>query len=394
MALDSQYDRDLSELLVPDSCLPPTMRQPIVISSDSDSDRPHKRAREAPAGPVGHAASAAPRPSPPPRPDPPAMSDGEEEEEEEQPPAAARAKRNNAKAKRWCFTVNNPEHPPVFESASMAYLVYQLERGASGTPHYQGYVRFHKRQTITGTQNKLHIGKAHVEKARGNEKQCRDYCTKADTRIEQPVEFGTYDPDVKENPGKRTDLEDITDEIIAGASIQDIARAHPGDFIRYHSGISALHVQIAPKRPPIKEMRLAVLWGPTGTGKTYRCRTRFPDAYDVPRGRFPFDSYRGEETIILDEFSWEDWTIQDFNRMVDVYRYNLSTRYQNRSADWTRVLICANSNPATWWTSTPDAPLLESARRRLRGCCFLVERRETNGGPSIEEIIEGPATPL
>lgn len=50
------------------------------------------------------------------------------------------------RCRNWCFTLNNPGHALtpeidfVFEGCPVTFMVWQLELGAEGTPHYQGYV--------------------------------------------------------------------------------------------------------------------------------------------------------------------------------------------------------------------------------------------------------------
>lgn len=72
----------------------------------------------------------------------------------------------------------------------MKYLVYQLEAGESGTPHFQGYVEMKKRTTLL-QMKKLFPG-AHLEKRRGTQAEARAYCMKNDSRLEGPWEYGLY----------------------------------------------------------------------------------------------------------------------------------------------------------------------------------------------------------
>jgi len=57
----------------------------------------------------------------------------------------------------WCFTWNNPdyeaEQPNVWPDVHWG--VWQHEVGASGTPHYQGYVVFTQKKRITWLHNNL-----------------------------------------------------------------------------------------------------------------------------------------------------------------------------------------------------------------------------------------------
>lgn len=109
----------------------------------------------------------------------------------------------NAKRSRgWTITLNNPtdedliffRDPGIASSAS--HYVAQLEVGASGTPHVQGYVRWRNAKAFAPT--KALLRNAHIEAARGSPKDNYKYCTKPDGRIEGPWHFGF--PPVRELP--------------------------------------------------------------------------------------------------------------------------------------------------------------------------------------------------
>lgn len=122
-----------------------------------------------------------------------------------------------AKYNRWCFTVNNYTLEPVLDP-SMDYLVYGIERGENGTPHLQGYVRFKLRKTLAAVKRILDE-RGHYERAKGDEKTNREYCTK-DGNFK---EFGTFDEKAGKQ-GHRSDLEDLTTEILSGmTSLQHVS---------------------------------------------------------------------------------------------------------------------------------------------------------------------------
>jgi len=103
----------------------------------------------------------------------------------------------------------------------------------------------------------------------------------------------------------------------------------------------------------------------------------------------PLGSYRGEKEILFDEFDHELWPITAMNRYLDKWRCLLDARYNDRYAAWERVVICANSNPQSWYPSA--APLLLDAfRRRIRGHCFYVDSQD----PSLEALQQQEPTPL
>ena len=89
-----------------------------------------------------------------------------------------------SKAKRWCFTLNNPsqgEQDLVEQSLTsphVKYGVYGKETGESGTPHLQGYVIFVSEKRLTQAKSLLGTGRLHLEVAKGTPQQASDYCKK------------------------------------------------------------------------------------------------------------------------------------------------------------------------------------------------------------------------
>lgn len=281
---------------------------------------------------------------------------------------------------------------------SMEYSVWGRDRAPeTGREHYHVYVRFSSRKRMQTVLNEIGLDGAacHAEAAKGTEQDCRDYCWKQGNNdkeshgfIEAGPEFGAFKPDAGK-AGKRSDLEEIAEGIKSGASLKDIAESHPSDYIRYHSGIQALHALSAPRPPLERAVQILVLWGPTGTGKTHRVMHAYPDIYSVKPGRDPWGTYRGEAQILFDEFDYEKWSLQDMNRYLDKWRCLLDARYQDRYAVWTLVAICANSPPNSWWPNA--APLLMDAfLRRVRNQVWLVESQEL----SLDQLTLTPPHPV
>jgi len=281
--------------------------------------------------------------------------------------------------RRVLFTLNNPgDFRPVFDEARMAYMVWQVEKGKEGTEHIQGYIRFKKMQRAKAVDTMLGNKHPHLEECRGNEQQCKDYCTKEDTRVSVGEEHGTFDPEAGKQ-GRRSDLEAICTACKAGKPLREIAAENPSDWIRYHQGIESLHDMVAPKPPTERPVEVMVLWGPTGMGKTHRILTnadlsRDGGIYTVKPGRDPWGQYRGEKTVFFDEFNWEKWTVYDMNQNLDKWICHLDCRYKDKYAEWTRVIICANSNPLTWWPNESQL-VINAFRRRLgTGCRYVTSR--------------------
>lgn len=123
-----------------------------------------------------------------------------------------------------CFTINNPpvdenatvESPcnvcqPTFNPEKMRYLGYALERGATGTIHWQGYVEL-KAPTAISTIKVLLGGSAHIEARQGTAQQARDYFAnpgdKSGETLLPAQEFG-----VLSVQGKRSDLDAVVEAV-------------------------------------------------------------------------------------------------------------------------------------------------------------------------------------
>jgi len=126
------------------------------------------------------------------------------------PPTRSQVPRH--RAKRWCFTWNNPTpvnshalntfclgDPPAFD-----YIVYGRESApTTGTLHYQGYVILKEPKSLRQVKSLLSgnfQSSIHLEVSRGTPQQNREYCIK-DGNFN---EFGEL-PSVSQ--GRRTDLE-------------------------------------------------------------------------------------------------------------------------------------------------------------------------------------------
>ncbi len=99
--------------------------------------------------------------------------------------------------RHWCFTVNNPgDGFRIWNEdldggiPTLGYGIFQIERGADGTEHAQGYLEFSHSKTMGGVKLLPGLSRAHLEPRRGTREQAADYCRKEDTRLRGPFEFG------------------------------------------------------------------------------------------------------------------------------------------------------------------------------------------------------------
>lgn len=308
------------------------------------------------------------------------------------------------KSKRWLATlwgipdagfdpINN-----VVRNTPAGLLLYacgQTERGAVAEDnneeklHQHVYMRFARQVRISQVKQWMEWPSAHLDLCQGSEEECHNYCLKEETRVAGWTgETGSYTPSIRQ--GARSDLSNLASDIKAGQTMKQIADNHPECFLRYSTGIakmSAIYTIV----PQYVSKTIWIFWGPSGTGKTHRIlqyRTIPDQLYIVESGVLhPWDMYNNQETILLDEFDWEKWTIQQLNRLLDPYPLQLQCRYQNTWARWKTIFFTSNQDPLQWFPNAPP-PLQGALRRRILGGARLILTREDQGGPTIEQIFE------
>lgn len=306
-----------------------------------------------------------------------------------------------SKSARWVFTVNNPgQWRPTWDVTAMAYMVWQVERGENGTTHIQGYVRFKNAKTLAAAKNGIVCQEAHMEQAEGTEEQCRDYCTKEETRVGATVEHGTYDKN-KGVKGKRSDILAMTKTIQEGATLTAVMNAHPAEFIKFHAGVEKMiNLTAMATAQGIREIHTTVLWGPTGTGKSHRIFHMYRDAaYVVLPGRDPFSTYSGQRVIVFEEFDYNAWPIQAMLRYLDKWPLQLDCRFNNKWAKYERVYILGNRDPAEWYHQHPQREALARRLTPPMGKEYLVESQDQDvdltwwilGQAQAASVVPAPA---
>lgn len=170
--------------------------------------------------------------------------------------------RSSPRYSRIVFTLNNYTELEYawFKTYVCKWIVVGRETGESGTPHLQGACVLGTRRTLAALKKLPGFARAHIEKMQGTPQASLKYCTKQDknayVRGDIPKE------------GKRTDLEEVAEDILNGATLEEIALKHPKAMIQYSKGLTVLHsYQVKPRRPT-EPPTVIWIYGATGTGKT------------------------------------------------------------------------------------------------------------------------------
>lgn len=230
---------------------------------------------------------------------------GGQEEAPVAPVVVAGAQRNaHARCRGWCFTINNPDRDVLTVALGLfpvtaRYLVCQGERGASGTPHIQGFIYLHNAVRFS-TVRGWFGGRAHLEIAKGTPEENKAYCSKEEGRdldVWPQVELGSM-PRSTRSGGE--DLESFAVALAEGRSIRQVACENPVVFCRFSRGLQTL----ASFHGTPRSGKTQVQWlhGPTGSGKSRSAQAEAPEAFWKSPADWWWDGYAGEEVVIIDDF--------------------------------------------------------------------------------------------
>jgi len=185
---------------------------------------------------------------------------------------------------------------------------------------------------------------AHWERRRGTHEEARDYCKKAESRVNGPWELGH---EKVPQQGKRNDWALVAEKISQGCTRKQILLDQP-HLAPCAKGVDALIEAHLPDPPLQRDIKVFYLYGPTGTGKTHRAYTTFPQAFKV-KGKYfegkSFDKYEAQKVLILDEWDPTEWSLTLMNSILDKWECCLQCRYFNKYAYWETVIICTNFKP-------------------------------------------------
>lgn len=284
-------------------------------------------------------------------------------------------------------------NPPIdFTSFKVVprYAIYQLEVGAEGTPHLQGYVVFKRPRRISAIKNDFGSN-PHLDKRNGTHSQAKHYVTKPHDDctckhcidcvppLQGPWIFGSEEG-IPETQGSRSDLAGVKRKLDEGATLTDIAASHFSDFVRYEKGFRSYKRMNAGHRN--WEMEVIVLFGPTGTGKTRWVEERFGKSlYSVPDAKASgtyWDDYDDQDTVLIDEMYGVRFHHGFLLRLLDRYQFTVPVHGGSVNFQSKRIVMTSNKHPSEWYSkmyeSTQTVYYRGPLHRRLvQGTSCIIE---------------------
>lgn len=254
--------------------------------------------------------------------------------------------RKHNRVRHWCFTSYQRAIAFEFDPKDVRYIIYQKEVcPKTQRVHWQGYVEFFNPKRIGQVQTCLGDEKMHCVVRKGTRAQARDYCRKKATAVDGfQFEFGEW----RDNVNKKRKLDELLKEEF---TIDDLILHDPMTYVRYYRGLHKLvnHRQ-AKKAKIFRQVKVIVLVGPTGSGKTRYAIADGPNYFMKPSGDgFWFDGLKSSDTtLIIDDF-YGGIKYGTFLRLLDGHPMQVPVKGNFVHAMWTKVFITSNVMPGDWY---------------------------------------------
>jgi hypothetical protein len=271
---------------------------------------------------------------------------------------------DDRRSRGWVFTLNNytdEQYQTIWEQSEpyATYIIIGKEVGASGTPHLQGYLEMRNAKTMRAVKNLLATPQIHLEPRRGTVKQAADYCKKDGSFQER----GTLPTSA--NAGTNDWAEVI--RLAEIGDLQTLKANYPRHYLTYYRTIMCIR---AHNCHILNELTNEWWHGPTGTGKSRKAWTDFPEHFAKPVNKW-WDGYSGEEVVVIEEWQPDNsMTAAKLKVWADRYPFPAEVKggtiKQIRPA---KLIVTSNYTIDQCFPKSADA---EPLKRRFREVLFPI----------------------
>lgn len=295
----------------------------------------------------------------------------------------------DSQSRKWQITINNPVEKGythdklkeiVSDMSSVIYWCMSDEIGENQTYHTHVYIQGRGGIRFSTIKSKFDGG--HFEMAKGTAQENMEYVSKSgkwknDKKSDTSV-AGTFEEFGElpiERQGRRNDIDDLYFMLKEGLSDYEILEQMPENMIHIDKFDKVRQMlRYEQYKTTFRNLETIYIYGDSGVGKTRSVMEKYgyENVYRVTDYSHPFDNYRGQDVVILEEFR-SSFPIQDMLNYLDGYPCELPCRYNNKYACFTKVYICTNlSLPEQYKNTQREYPSTWLAfLRRIKNVCKL-----------------------
>lgn len=274
---------------------------------------------------------------------------------------------------------------------------------AEGVYHIHDVVTFENAKRVNAVSKMF--GNCHVEEMRGTKDQAKNYIEKKGAYEEKGEKvlscFGDINA-IENNHGKRNDLLrfdeealqdnfDINKYILENCRTETEARNYECRYIRL----------LERNQKEWRNVKVIYVEGGAGSGKTRGAYERYPNLYKASvsdKNNFPFDNYKGEKVLLLDELRPNIFTHAELMQILDGYKLTLNVKYGHVPAMWETVIIATAMPLSEWYTGKTDISGQDNRRkqfiRRIAEHKIAVNNQWLDYDNSFLDIPEGLDLPF
>lgn len=287
------------------------------------------------------------------------------------------------RAKRWCYTLNNPKQPIPWNELTQLYHVYGEEVGESGTPHYQGFVVFKNSKRLSNLKELNSV--AHWEVARGSNKEASEYCKKDGLYHE----FGELPEEQTAKAHKATSEKwrEINDRAKQG-DLHWIDVNHPKVWNQSYKNLKQIRTDHMERKKDLDGVCGIWYWGASGVGKTRLVTQKYPGAY-LKRMNKWFDGYQHEDVVFLDDLEpSHSFMGYELKKLADRYCYMVEVKNDSMYIRPKTVVVTSQYPIKTIWKDDPE--MVAALTRRFKEIHITKDNIATLLYLSSDEKLETP----
>lgn len=292
---------------------------------------------------------------------------------------------NQKKLRRIFLTWNNWQKD--FETKEQAFNYFKelshikafiigFEIGEQGTHHIQGVFQFTQPKYFHVLRE--YFKNNHIEQIH-DLKSAIEYCKKDN-------DFLVFGEITKQ--GQRTDIEEFTHAIIDGYTDMELLTEFPVQTQRYLNNIEKIRQMVLAEyyqKNLRHNLKVVFISGNPGVGKTRYIYERHSinDIYRVTHYENPFDNYKMQKILVLDEYN-NQLNVQLLLNILDIYPLLLPARYTDKWACYEQVYVISNYDFDDLF-GIYDESIYQAIRRRFN---LITERMTFSNVNEIYKILD------
>lgn len=276
------------------------------------------------------------------------------------------------------------------------YILHDKDKKEDGTPknpHRHVYLHFNNSRCFDNIAKWFGISPQFVNKIKGRFGDALEYALhkNAPEKYQYPESEAVANFDFRkaiqqnqEQKAKRQNLANIIEDIENGSikryNITD--KVSMADYVKYEKQINKAfeYNRMRAEREVNRQMEVIYIYGASGTGKTTYAKMiakkqKF-EIFTSSGSNDPFDGYKGQECVILDDLRGSVFPLSDLLKILDNHTSSsVKARYKNINLECKLLLITTTKTPAEFYKQVFESQG-EEFKQFLRRCTQIVEVRE------------------